>query len=32
MTKSTPFKEALDELNRNKKKFDESTKRLNQYK
>ncbi len=32
MAKATPFNTALDELNKIKKKFDESVKRLNQYK
>lgn len=32
MSKATPFNTAIDELNKIKKKFDESTKRLNQYK
>lgn len=32
MTSATPFKEALDELTRIKKRSDESVKKLNQYK
>lgn len=32
MNKNTSFKDSLDELNKVKKKFDESVKRLNQYK
>ena len=32
MSKQTPFNNAIDELNKIKKKFDESGKRLNQYK
>jgi hypothetical protein len=32
MSKNTPFNTALDDLNKAKKKFDESCKRLNTYK